>query len=238
MSLSQHRPGSSRRPGRSRPAGTARHASGARNVTGARTMSDERNVGGDCGPVPIDVDAARCAGCLACAAVCRFDALRRMPGVWAVAPDPDLCTFCGRCVGACPLHAIAVNGTPRTRRQMILHRLEASLRSTCPRGWSVISGGPGFPPTPDAEALAPDLAVVRTRQPGLEWLDAGEPPVPLVIDLVGSGVHPELLQSRREAYRTAGVPTYWTVDQRAGRIHVQWSARSHWFDSWAGIDLT
>jgi ferredoxin len=183
--------------------------------------------------VSISVDAARCAGCLACAAVCRFDALQRLAGVWAVEADTDRCTYCHRCVDACPLGAIQVTGPPRTRKQIILGRMEASLRSTCPRGWSVGSGAPRFQLTSDSEVLVPDLAVVHTSEPRLQWLGRDEPRVALVVDLMPSTPRPEILQARREAYRRAGVPTYWTVDQRAGQVLVQWSSRPDWFDLWS-----
>lgn len=45
-----------------------------------------------------------CLGCLACAHVCRFDAIARHGGVVAV--DPAICEGCGACALICPVQAI------------------------------------------------------------------------------------------------------------------------------------
>lgn len=182
----------------------------------------------------VSVDPARCVGCLACATVCRSDVLRRRPDVWVVTADAERCTGCRRCVNACPLDAITVNGPTRNRRQLVVDALRSSLASTCPRGWTVVSGTPRFQAGPGAEVLIPDLAVLRTPGPGTEWLGPDDVRVPLVVDVLSSAARPETINARHQVYWRAGVPTCWTVDQRTGYVTVQWSARPDWYDRWAG----
>jgi ferredoxin len=183
--------------------------------------------------VRIGVD--RCVGCLECAAVCRPAALRPMPGAWAAEVDVSLCTGCRRCVPACPFGAITVTGEPRSRHQMVVDAVRAALASTCPKGWQVTTSAPAFRCGPDGETAVPDVAVVRSRLPGVEWLGSEEPPVPLAVEVVSAGTRQAALGRNRDLYWQCGVPSYWTVDQRDGLVEVHWSRAAGWYDRWAGF---
>lgn len=202
-------------------------ATRATRATGAAVETD---VG-----IAVGIAVDRCVGCLECATVCRPDALRMIPGAWAVEVDLERCTACRRCVPACPFGAIDVTGEPRNRHRQVLDRVLAALTSTCPGNWSVTTTPPGFRSVVHREPVVPDLAVVRRPQPGVEWLARDEPLVPLVVEVVSSGSREADLGARRDLYWQCGVTTYWTVDQRSGLVAVQWARSRSWFDRWAGF---
>lgn len=183
--------------------------------------------------VRVSVETDRCVGCLACATVCKPDALRLLPGTWAVEADPERCTACRRCESACPFGAIEVTGEPRNRRRIVVDALRSALASSCPTGWQVPGTPPAFRLSPGHEPVVPDAAVVRLPQRGAEWVGTDEPRVPLVVDVVAGTAKAADLAARRELYWQCGVATYWTVDQRSGEVTVQWSVRPGWFDPWA-----
>lgn len=202
--------------------------------TDGRVSGADRRSGTD-GRVDVDIAVDRCVGCLECATVCRPDALRLIPGAWAVEVDLYRCTACRRCVPVCPLSAIDVRGEPRNRHQQVLDSLLAALTSTCPRDWAVTASPPGLRSVVDARPAVPDLAVVRAPGPGVEWLGTGEPAVPLVIEVVSPTTREADLGPKRDLYWQCGITTYWTVDQRTGRVAVQWARARSWFDRWAGF---
>jgi ferredoxin len=191
------------------------------------------------GEAPPGIDVAigvdRCVGCLECASVCRPEALRLMPGAWAVEVDVDRCTGCRRCVPACPFGAIAVTGQPRSRHQLVLDTLHSALSSTCPRGWTVTTTPPAFRSAVHAEPVTPDLAVVRSPRPGVEWLGREDALVSLAVEVVSPSTREADLGPKRDLYWQCGVTSYWIVDQRTGQVAVQWRRASDWFDRWAGF---
>ena len=185
--------------------------------------------------ITVQIGSDRCVGCLECASVCRPEALRLIPGAWAVEADVERCTACRRCVPACPFGAIEVTGEPRNRHRIVLDSVRSALASTCPGGWTVTTSPPAFRSAVQAEPAVPDLAVVRVPRPGVEWLSRDDALVPLAVEVVSSSSRAADLGPKRDLYWQCGVPTYWTVEQRTGQVTVQWSRTTAWFDRWAAF---
>jgi ferredoxin len=184
------------------------------------------------GPPEVRVAVDHCVGCLACVDVCQPDALRLMPGAWAVAVDSSRCNGCRRCVTACPFGVITVSGAPRTRHQLVLDNLRSVLTSQCPAGWRVYTAGTSIGATLGQSLLMPDLAVVRDELSAEPWPPHQPATVALVVEVVSPSTRGADLGRKRDVYREQGVPTYWTVDQRDAKVTVHWSTHPAWFDHW------
>ena len=182
--------------------------------------------------VSIAVD--RCAGCQACLSACTGGAISLLPGVAAIEVDDARCTGCRRCERACPSRVIRVSGPIRTRHRVVLDGLHDALRGSCPPGWRAVAAEPMLRAVAGADPLAPDLTVLRVPQRGLEWLPLEGPPIALVAEVVSTSSRDRDLGSRRDLYWRCGIPAYWTVDQRSGRVTVQWQQGPAWFDPFAG----
>jgi Pyruvate/2-oxoacid:ferredoxin oxidoreductase delta subunit len=85
-----------------------------------------------------------------------------------------------------------------------------------------------------AGGVAPDVAVLRTPAPALDWLPDPHPPVALVVEVVTRATRRRDLEDRRKLYQDNGIPAYWTVDAASGRVTVHWSRTPAWFDPLAG----
>jgi ferredoxin len=180
--------------------------------------------------INITVAVDRCTGCQQCIAACSAGAVELMPDAWAVQLHVPRCTGCRRCVPACPFHAITVNGPARNRHRVVLDGVHQALARSCPPGWRAAAAEPVFRPDPGGTAVVPDVALVRVAQRGVEWLPPDGPPIGLVVEVVSPSSRARDLGPKRELYWSCGVPAYWTVDQRTGRVAVQWSRRPAWFD--------
>lgn len=190
------------------------------------------------GAVEVSVAVDHCVGCLACADICQSKALRLLPDVWAVTADTSRCTGCRRCMSACPFGAINVSGGTRTRHQVVMDNLCTALGSTCPAQWRVSAPGPAFWTALSQPTVVPDLAIVQAGGLAGPWQAPDHLTVPLVVEVVAPSTRDEDLGRKRELYWQRDVGTYWTVDQRTGRVTVQWSLRPAWFDRWAAFSFT
>jgi ferredoxin len=197
------------------------------------------------GALRVSIAADHCVGCLACADVCRPDALALLPDVWAVGVDIGRCTGCRRCEKACPFGVLQVTGATRNRHQVVVDNLRDALASDCPAGWRVSTTGPAFWTALGRPTVVPDLAVVHDDR-AAEGAAAGAavpgPPhdgtaVALVVEVVAPSTRDLGPGRRRDLYWQRDVPTYWTVDQRTGRVTVQWALRPAWFDRWAAFSF-
>lgn len=56
-----------------------------------------------------DIDPSLCLGCMACASVCNFDAIRETMGVAKI--DDHACEGCGACAFVCSAHAVQMRDT-------------------------------------------------------------------------------------------------------------------------------
>jgi ferredoxin len=186
------------------------------------------------GRLDVAVAADHCVGCLACADVCQPDALRLLPGAWAVDVDVARCTGCRRCETACPFGVITVSGATRTRHQVVVDSLASALQSTCPAGWRISTTGPAFWTALGQPTVVPDLAVVGDDTAAGPW-PRQERTVALVVEVVAPSTREMDLGRKRDLYWQREVASYWTVDQRTGQVTVQWSLRPAWFDRWAAF---
>jgi len=183
----------------------------------------------------VSIAADHCVGCLACADVCQPDALRQVPDAWAVTADVSRCTGCRRCVSACPFGVITVTGGTRNRHQIVVDNLQAALLSTCPTSWRVSTTGPSFWTALGQPTVVPDLAVVHDTGAEAAWPGQDRGRVALVIEVVAPSTREMDLGRKRDLYWQRDVAAYWTVDQRTGKVTVQWSLNPAWFDRWAAF---
>lgn len=209
----------------------------ARRTTTAGPAGGQHPQRADVGALEVSIAADHCVGCLACADVCQPGALRRLPGAWAVEADVTRCTGCRRCVPACPFGVIGVTGGTRNRHQVVVDSLRSALGSSCPAGWRVSTGGPAFWTAMGQPTVVPDLAVVRDDSAGAPWPTVDRTTVALVVEVVSPTTRDLDLGRKRDLYWQRDVSTYWTVDQRTGRVTVHWSLRAAWFDRWAAFSF-
>jgi len=187
------------------------------------------------GALQVTIAADHCVGCLACADVCQPDALQLLPDAWAVGVDLNRCTGCRRCETACPFGVIRVSGGTRNRHQVVVDNLRNALASSCPAGWRVSTNGPAFWTAIGQPTVVPDLAVVRDETAVTPWPSHDRTAVSLVVEVVAPSTREMDLGRKRDLYWQRDASTYWTVDQRTGRVTVQWALQPAWFDRWAAF---
>lgn len=189
------------------------------------------------GALRVSIATDHCVGCLACADVCQPDALQLLPDAWAVGVDLGRCTGCRRCENACPFGGIQVTGRARNRHQIVVDNLRNALAASCPAGWRVNTNGPAFWTALGQPTVVPDLAVVRDDGAAVPWPPHDRATVALVVEVVAPSTRDLDLGRKRDLYWQRDVSTYWTVDQRTGRVTVQWALRPAWFDRWAAFSF-